>query len=78
VAALARLLTRVGGGDSFAGGWAVFWNELLDGAPAGRHRSVASALTRIGGMATGRTVVARWFETMVRENEDALVAELSR
>jgi geranylgeranyl reductase family protein len=61
VAAAARTLTAVGGGDSFAGGWAVFWNELLDGAPPGRHRSVATAITRLGRLATARSAAARWF-----------------
>ena len=32
-AAVARLLTAAGPGDALSGGWAVFWNELLDGAP---------------------------------------------
>ncbi len=35
VSLLVRLLTVVSGLDSVAGGWAVFWNELLDGAPPG-------------------------------------------
>ena len=49
VAGVARLLTAAAaGGDALAGGWAVFWNELLDGAPPGRHRSVATAFTRFG------------------------------
>jgi flavin-dependent dehydrogenase len=65
VAALARFLTVAATGDSLAGGWAVFWNELLEGAPPGRHRSVASALTRFGDILTSRTDVARWFEPLV-------------
>jgi flavin-dependent dehydrogenase len=62
VAAVARFLTTAATGDALAGGWAVFWNELLEGAPPGRHRSVATALTRIGDTMTARTAVARWFE----------------
>jgi flavin-dependent dehydrogenase len=62
-AAVARLLTTVGGGDAMAGGWAVFWNELLDGAPPGRHRSVAAAVTRAGTAATSHTATARWFKS---------------
>jgi flavin-dependent dehydrogenase len=65
VAAVARSLTAVAGGDALAGGWAVFWNELLEGAPPGRHRSVASALTRFGEMLTSRTAVARWFDPLL-------------
>ena len=48
------------------GGWAVFWNELLDGAPPGRHRSVAAAFTRLGDALTSRTAVARWFEPLLQ------------
>jgi geranylgeranyl reductase family protein len=65
VAALARFLTAAAGGDALAGGWAVFWNELLEGAPPGRHRSVASALTRFGEMLTSRTAVAHWFDPLL-------------
>jgi len=62
VAAVARFLTAAGGVDALAGGWALFWNELLDGAPPGRHRSAATALTRGGETLTARTAVARWFD----------------
>jgi geranylgeranyl reductase family protein len=65
VAVLARALTAVGGNDSIAGGWAVFWNELLEGAPPGRHRSVAAAITRVGRTMTARTAAARWFEGLL-------------
>jgi menaquinone-9 beta-reductase len=68
VAALNRLFTLAARADVFAGGWAVFWNELLEGAPAGRHRSAAAALTLIGDILTTRTAVARWLEAMVDEN----------
>ena len=33
VAAMSRLLTLVGWSDALSGGWSVFWNELLNGAP---------------------------------------------
>jgi menaquinone-9 beta-reductase len=65
VAGLARFLTAAATGDSLAGGWAVFWNELLDGAPPGRHRSVAAALTRFGDILTSRTALARWFDPLL-------------
>ena len=54
--------------DAFAGGWAVFWNELLDGAPPGRHRAAATALTRGGETLTARTAVARWFDQFSPED----------
>jgi menaquinone-9 beta-reductase len=65
-AAVGRLLTAAGGGDALSGGWAVFWNELLDGAPRNRHRSVASAVTHIGRLLTSRTATAKWFEATFR------------
>jgi menaquinone-9 beta-reductase len=65
VAALARFLTVAAAGDDLAGGWAVFWNELLEGAPPGRHRSVATALSRFGDILTSRTAVARWFAPLL-------------
>ena len=51
-----------GASDAVAGGWSVFWNELLIGAPPNRHRSVAAAVTRVGDMATVHTSINRWFE----------------
>lgn len=62
-AAVARLLTAAGGGDALSGGWAVFWNELLNGAPCNRHRSVANAVTQIGRVVTARGARAKWFKT---------------
>jgi menaquinone-9 beta-reductase len=62
VAAVARLLTAAGHTDALAGGWAIFWNELLDGAPQGRHQAVAAAMTRVARTMTARTATARWFD----------------
>jgi hypothetical protein len=67
VAVAARLLTRAGGVNALSGGWAVFWNELLDGAPQNRHRSIAEAVTRIGNVVTSRSSAARWFNAMLRD-----------
>jgi geranylgeranyl reductase family protein len=63
VAALARVLTGAARGGTLAGGWAVFWNELLDGAPPGAPRRVAALATHLGNGLTGRTATARWFAT---------------
>ncbi len=60
-AAVARLLTAAGHGDALSGGWAVFWNELLDGAPPNRHRLVAHAVTHIGRVMTAQGATAKWF-----------------
>ncbi len=61
-AAVARLLTAAGRGDALRGGWAVFWNELLDGAPPNRHRSIANAVTQLGRAMTARSATAEWFK----------------
>jgi geranylgeranyl reductase family protein len=65
VAAVARLLTTAGRANALAGGWAVFWNELLNGAPRNRHRSIASAVTEVGSVMTSRTATARWFNAVL-------------
>lgn len=41
VAGLGRLLTFPGVGSALAGGWAIYWNDLLDGAAPGSARRVA-------------------------------------
>ena len=50
-------------GRAVAGGWGIFWNELLEGAAPGGARSVAAASTRLGSAVTSRTRVARWFDS---------------
>ena len=62
VATAARLLTMLGRSNLLSGGWSVFWNELLDGAPANGHRAVAAMVTRFGQEVTSRSATARWFE----------------
>jgi hypothetical protein len=52
VAAAGRLLTGPGVGAALAGGWALYWNDLLDGAPPGRARLVAAAADRVGQVVT--------------------------
>ena len=48
VAAVGRLLTAPLVGRALAGGWGIFWNELLDGAAPGAARRVAVASTWTG------------------------------
>jgi menaquinone-9 beta-reductase len=62
VAAAARLLTLLGRSTLLSGGWSVFWNELLDGAPANGHRAVAATMTRLGRWMTAHSATAHWFE----------------
>ncbi len=61
VSAAGRMLTHPAIGTPLAGGWALFWNELLDGAVAGRSRSLAAAATFLGSMATSVSTTKRWF-----------------
>jgi menaquinone-9 beta-reductase len=62
IAVLARSLTSLAHGNALTGGWSLFWSELLDGAPPGSPRTVATVLTRLGDYLTARTAVARWFD----------------
>ena len=67
VAAIGRLLTIAGRRNDLGGGWAIFWNELLDGAPPGRHRAIAAAVTQLAGSMTTRTATSRWFDALLPE-----------
>ncbi|MGI8491512.1 MAG: geranylgeranyl reductase family protein [Acidimicrobiales bacterium] len=63
IATVSRLLTAFGGAG-IAGGWSVFWNELLEGAPPGSQRRIAALATQLGSAASSTTSTARWFRTM--------------
>lgn len=63
VAAVGRLLTAPVVGNAVAGGWGIFWNELLDGAVPRGPRRIAAASTLLGRVLTARTAVSRWFST---------------
>jgi flavin-dependent dehydrogenase len=77
VAAIARILLRLGRVDAFAGGWSVLWNELLTGAPPNTHRAIARAMTWVGRAASARTSTAQWFDGLARDGAatDALPRE---
>jgi flavin-dependent dehydrogenase len=62
LAALARFLVAAARNNTVGGGWAVFWNELLDGSPPGSHRTVATLITRLGSLMTARSEAARWLD----------------
>jgi menaquinone-9 beta-reductase len=59
VAATGRLLTAPVVGRAIAGGWAVYWNELLDGAAHGGARNTAAVATAIARAATSRSRIRR-------------------
>jgi geranylgeranyl reductase family protein len=59
VAATGRLLTAPVVGRAIAGGWAVYWNELLDGATPGGARTTAALATAIARTVTSRSSIRR-------------------
>jgi flavin-dependent dehydrogenase len=67
IAALARLLVVAGRVDRIGGGWSVFWNELLDGAPPNSHEALARAVTRAGRAATAHGSTARWLKAALEQ-----------
>jgi len=58
-----RLITAPVLGRAVAGGWGIFWNELLEGAAPGSARRVATASTAFGRAVTANSAVSRWFDT---------------
>jgi geranylgeranyl reductase family protein len=61
VAGVGRLLTAPGVGRALAGGWSVFWNDLLDGAAPGSPRVVASTAAHLGRAVTSPSRIREWF-----------------
>lgn len=59
VARLSRVLTAPGLGSLLAGGWAIYWNDLLDGARPGASRRVARVADRAGRVLTSRSSARR-------------------
>jgi geranylgeranyl reductase family protein len=76
VATVARLLTTAGRANAVSGGWSVFWNELLNGAPPNLHRSIAEAATRIGDLLTRRSATAKWFDATLPDGAWPASADL--
>jgi flavin-dependent dehydrogenase len=67
VATVGRVLTAPGVGSAIAGGWAIFWNDLLAGSRPGRARRLAAAAAAVGRGVTARGRTRRWFETQVSD-----------
>ncbi len=59
ISTLARLLTMEPVGRALAGGWAVYWNDLLQGAPRGRSRTMAAALSTAANACAAPTAIRR-------------------
>ena len=54
VSGLGRALTNPVIAAVLAGGWSVYWNDLLDGASPGTARRTAAAAARVAGLVTAR------------------------
>jgi hypothetical protein len=66
VSAVGRLLTAPGVGPLVAGGWSIFWNDLLDGAEPRPARTLAAAAHRVGRAATSTSRTRRWLTEALR------------
>lgn len=60
VASVTRALTAPGVGHAIAGGWAIAWNDLLDGAPPSVAKAVAATADAFGHAATAGAADRRW------------------
>ena len=60
-AAAGRVLTAPGVGRVIAGGWSIFWNDLLDGAVQRPARTLASTVAHLGRAAMAPSRTGRWF-----------------
>jgi geranylgeranyl reductase family protein len=58
--AAGRLLTAPGIGRMLAGGWSVYWNDLLDGASPGGPQRTATVADRVAGILTWASGDRRW------------------
>jgi geranylgeranyl reductase family protein len=61
VSMVARTITAPGLGRLIAGGWSIFWNDLVDGAAPGSPRVVARAATTVARAVTAAGRTRRWF-----------------
>jgi menaquinone-9 beta-reductase len=61
VSVVGRLLTAPPLRSALAGAWGLYWNDLVSGASPSRHRSVATAASRLVSAATAHGEVRAWF-----------------
>jgi hypothetical protein len=66
VSVVGRLLTAPLVGSSIAGGWSLYWNDLLDGAVPRGPRAVAAVAARAGRVVTSRARTRRWLNDALR------------
>jgi geranylgeranyl reductase family protein len=63
VSLLGRALTMPGLSRAIAGPWALYWNDLRDGAPAGLHAALATTAHGVGRLATSRAATRKRLHT---------------
>ena len=61
VSAVGRVLTAPGLSRALAGGWSVYWNDLLDGAAPGPAKTVATVAAGAARAVTAAGPTRRWF-----------------
>lgn len=61
VSAVGRALTAPGLSRAVAGGWSVYWNDLLDGATPGPAKAVATVAAGAARAVTAAGPTRRWF-----------------
>jgi flavin-dependent dehydrogenase len=66
VSALTRTITAPGVGRTFAGGWSIMWNNLLDGASPSLATGVAATASGLGRLLTTRSADRRWITDQLR------------
>ena len=65
VSRLGRALTAPGLSRVIAGGWSIFWNDLLDGASPGPGRRLAALAEATGRAVTSTGATRRWFDRSI-------------
>ncbi|MEX0663192.1 MAG: geranylgeranyl reductase family protein [Acidimicrobiia bacterium] len=72
VSAVGRVLTAPAVGSTLAGGWSLYWNDLLDGAVRCSPRAVAATAARVGRLITSRSRTRRWLADALTVRSDRL------
>ncbi|HEX3454967.1 MAG TPA: FAD-dependent monooxygenase, partial [Gaiellaceae bacterium] len=62
-----RAITVPGLGKVLSESWSMYWNDLLDGAPAGRTEKAARAIEALTGVLTTRSRVRRRTEELLED-----------
>ena len=75
VAGLGRALTLPGVGRTIAAPWALYWNDLLDGAPPGPATLAATVAHRAGRLATWRSRTRRHLTQSLAGGQNPTAAE---